>query len=79
MFARRSLLAAFAVKPPDLTQPLLPRPLQSRVPDDHAVEAAYAIGRAGDPAVLPESLWAREAPSGRLPLAEIAFEGGFPG
>ncbi len=37
-----------------------------------------AIGRPGDPALLPEKLRAREVPSLRRPLAETAFEGGFP-
>ena len=47
------------------------------VPQGYRVEAAYAIGRQGDKATLPEGLQAREAPSPRKPLAEIAFEGGF--
>ncbi len=49
-----------------------------RVPQGYRVEAAYAVGRRGDPAQLPEPLRAREAPNGRRPLAEIALEGGFP-
>ena len=49
-----------------------------RVPQGYRVEAAYAVGRRGDPAQLPEALRAREAPNGRRPLAEIALEGGFP-
>ena len=49
-----------------------------RVPQGYRVEAAYALGRRGDPAQLPEPLRAREAPNGRRPLAEIALEGGFP-
>jgi nitroreductase len=48
------------------------------VPAGYRVEAAYAIGRKGDPAQLPEQLRAREFPSDRLPLHELAFEGGFP-
>ena len=48
------------------------------VPAGHRVEAAYAIGRRGDPATLPDLLRAREAPNGRKPLSELAFEGGFP-
>ena len=48
------------------------------VPTGYRVEAAYAIGRRGDPASLPEQLRAREAPSDRKPLSELAFEGGFP-
>jgi nitroreductase len=49
------------------------------VPAGYRVEAAYAIGRKGDPARLPEQLRAREFLSDRLPLTEIALEGGFPG
>lgn len=45
------------------------------VPDDVAIEAVVAIGKLGDKAALPEALQARELPSGRLPLAEIAAEG----
>ncbi len=48
------------------------------VPAGHRVEAAYAIGRRGDPATLPDQLRAREAPNDRKPLREIIFEGGFP-
>ena len=48
------------------------------VPAGHRVEAAYAIGRKGDPATLPDQLRTREAPSGRKPLSELIFEGGFP-
>jgi nitroreductase len=48
------------------------------VPEGYRVEAAVAIGRRGDPSLLPEALAAREKPSGREPLAEIALEGGFP-
>jgi nitroreductase len=48
------------------------------VPAGYRAEAAIAVGRRGDPASLPEKLRAREAPSGRLPLDEIVFQGGFP-
>ncbi len=48
------------------------------VPQGYRVEAAYAIGRRGDKSRLPEGLQAREAPSPRKPLSELAFEGGFP-
>ena len=48
------------------------------VPPDHVVHAVYAVGRAGDPSSLPEPLRAREYPSLRTPLAEVAFDGGFP-
>ncbi len=49
-----------------------------RVPQGYRVEAAVAIGRRGDPSILPEPMRAREQPNGRMKLAEIAFEGGFP-
>ena len=49
-----------------------------RVPVGFTVEAAYAIGRLGDKSRLPEALQARENPSQRRPLSELAFEGGFP-
>jgi len=51
--------------------------IELNVPANHRVEAAYAIGRPGDKATLPEGLQAREQPSPRRPLAEIAIEGGF--
>jgi len=47
------------------------------VPPDYRVEAAIAIGRPGDKSLLPESLRAREEPSGRLPLSQLACEGRF--
>jgi hypothetical protein len=47
------------------------------VPAGYRVEAAIAIGKLGPKTLLPEALAAREAPSRRRPLAEIAFEGGF--
>ncbi len=48
------------------------------VPSGYRVEAAYAIGKLGDPSKLPDMLQAREQPSPRVPLAELAFEGSFP-
>ncbi len=48
------------------------------IPPDWDVQCMAAIGRPGDPALLPEKLRAREVPSLRRPLAETAFEGGFP-
>ncbi len=48
------------------------------VPVDHDVEAAIAIGRRGDKALLPESFHKGESPNGRRPLSETVFEGGFP-
>jgi nitroreductase len=47
------------------------------VPEGYRVEAAIAIGRLGDKSILPEQLQARETPSDRKPLSEIAFEGKF--
>lgn len=47
------------------------------VPDGYRVEAAVAIGRQGDPSILPEGLRARETPSARRPLSELAFKGTF--
>jgi len=47
------------------------------VPVGYRVEAAYAVGRLGDPAGLPENLRDRERPNSRTPLAELAFEGSF--
>ena len=48
------------------------------VPDGYRVEAAYAVGRKGDPRSLPPELQAREMPSDRIPLDQLAFEGAFP-
>ncbi len=48
------------------------------VPADYRVEAAIAIGRKGDPSLLPEGVRAREVPSPRNPLSSLVFEGGFP-
>jgi nitroreductase len=47
------------------------------LPEGYRVEAAAAIGSKADPSRLPEALRAREAPSPRRPLAEIAFRGSF--
>lgn len=47
------------------------------LPDGYRVEAAVAVGRHGDKSILPEYLQAREAPSPRLTVSEIAFEGSF--
>ena len=49
------------------------------VPKGYRVEAAYALGKLGDKSKLPEALQAREQPSQRMALSELAFEGGFPG
>jgi nitroreductase len=42
------------------------------------IEAAIAVGRVGDKAILPESLQAREEPSSRRPIADFVLEGAFP-
>jgi nitroreductase len=49
-----------------------------RLPADHRLEAAVAIGRVGDASHLSEKLRARERPSVRKALAEIAWSGRFP-
>ncbi len=51
---------------------------QLSVPKGYKVEAVYAVGRKADSADLAEELRARESPSDRRSLAELAFEGGFP-
>ena len=48
------------------------------VPEHYRIEIAVAIGKPADPSVLPEPLRARERPSQRLPVQEIAFAGAFP-
>ncbi len=49
------------------------------VPDDFTVCAMAAIGKLGLTEDLPENLRSIEAPSGRKPVTEWAFEGRFPG
>ena len=48
------------------------------LPDDYRPEAAIAIGRQGEKAMLSEAMQAREVPSPRLPQKDFVFEGGFP-
>jgi nitroreductase len=48
------------------------------VPERFHIEAAVAIGRRADKAILPETLQTREQPSPRKPLADYAFAGRFP-
>ena len=48
------------------------------VPERYRIEAAAVVGRIGDPATLPDKLRARETPSGRRPVSELAFRGNFP-
>jgi nitroreductase len=47
-------------------------------PDRFEIIAAFAVGRRGDPANLPEDLRQRELPSLRKPASEVAVEGRFP-
>jgi nitroreductase len=47
------------------------------IPEDYAIEVAVAIGHPGDVTQLPDYLQAREVPSPRLPLSDLAFEGKF--
>jgi nitroreductase len=49
------------------------------VPEDFVVLMAFAVGRRGDKATLPEALQAREAPSPRRAVSESIGEGRFPG
>lgn len=48
-----------------------------KVPDGYRIEAGIAIGKKGTKTLLPEALQAREFPSPRKPVSEIALEGGF--
>lgn len=48
-----------------------------QLPETHAIETVIAVGKPGRPDRLPEALLARENPNGRLPLADVAFEGRF--
>jgi hypothetical protein len=47
------------------------------ITDDHDIHAVVMVGRQGDKASLPEGLQAREQPSARLALAQIAADGQF--
>ena len=47
------------------------------VPDSFRIEAAIAIGRAGDKSKLPPEMQAREAPNGRRDLEQFMMEGRF--
>jgi nitroreductase len=53
--------------------------LELGVPDRFRIEAAAVIGRIGDPATLDEKMRAREVPSQRKPVSDLAFRGNFPG
>jgi len=50
-----------------------------QLPAGYSVEAMCAIGHPAPADTLPENLREREKPSGRKSVAEIAFEGAFPG
>ncbi|WP_295530069.1 nitroreductase family protein [uncultured Pseudacidovorax sp.] len=45
------------------------------LPEAYAIDTVVAVGRKGDPAVLPEGIRGRELPSDRRPLSQTAFEG----
>jgi nitroreductase len=47
------------------------------VPAEFAIEAAVAIGKIGDKAMLPEGLRSKEEPSPRSPLQALVSEGTF--
>lgn len=47
------------------------------VPQDHRLEAAFAIGRQAPKETLPDFLQEREVPSTRKPVSEIARAGRF--
>ncbi|WP_234731594.1 nitroreductase family protein [Acidocella facilis] len=48
-----------------------------KIPAGYKVEMGLVIGKQGPKDQLPEALQAREAPSPRKPVTELAFEGGF--
>lgn len=48
-----------------------------KIPDGYELHAMIAIGKLGDKATLAEGLQAREVPSPRRPLSELAAEGEF--
>lgn len=45
------------------------------LPDGFRLDAAFVIGKPGDPAGLPDALREREAPSDRKPLSDVAVAG----
>lgn len=47
------------------------------LPEGHALHAVVAVGHHGQAADLPEALRAREVPSPRLPLSDLAVRGRF--
>lgn len=49
------------------------------VPNGWRIDAAFAVGRMGDPANLPDFLREREVKSDRKPIDEVAYPGNFRG
>ncbi len=47
------------------------------IPETHVLEAAFVVGKIGDPAILPDALREREVVSGRKPLDEVGYRGNF--
>ncbi|MGF6439712.1 nitroreductase family protein [Paraburkholderia youngii] len=47
------------------------------IPDDFSIEVCVALGQSGDAALLPHFLQAKEVPSNRRPLVDMAGEGRF--
>ena len=68
-------LEGLAGYPATAGEPRLREAIQ--LPETHAIETVIAVGKPGRPDRLPEALRARETPNGRLPLADVAFEGRF--
>jgi nitroreductase len=52
--------------------------VELQIPPGYRIEAAIAIGRRADPAILTERFRERETPSSRQPLSSTVFEGLFP-
>ena len=48
-----------------------------KIPNEFQVEAMAAVGKPGDPSVLPEKLRAKESPNDRRKLSESICEGAF--
>jgi nitroreductase len=48
-----------------------------KIPDEFQIEAMAAVGRPGDPSLLPEKLRTKESPNDRRKLSESICEGAF--
>lgn len=48
-----------------------------QLPQGYAIETVVAVGKKGDPAVLPEGVREREMPNDRRPLVDTVAEGVF--